>query len=171
MMIKTVTSLFKLRTKIFILLFCLIPNLSQADDATKALNFVKELGDKAVQMLADNSLSEEKKISKFEQLLDEGFDVPLIARYALGKYWRKTSTQKRKEYIKSFHNFIVDSYAARLGQFGGENFSQKEFELTGKKGLLLIVLLKLLVVPRFKSTGGLNKKIKHSKYMMLSLKE
>ena len=123
---------------ICIIFICfLFPKVSFSNDQSDALKFIEDLGEKAVEMLADESLNAENKIKKFEQLLDVGFDVPLIARYALGKYWRKTDKNKRNAYVLAFRKFIVDSYATRLGQFGGEKFYTKGVRDDGKRGLVV----------------------------------
>ena len=122
---------------IYALFIFFVPNISFSDEANDALDFVESLGYEAIKMLADKDLNEENKIKKFEQLLDYGFDVPLIARYALGKYWRKTPQDKREKYVITFRKFIVASYAARLGQFGGEKFYTKSVKNDGKRGFVV----------------------------------
>ncbi|MBL42323.1 MAG: toluene tolerance protein [Rhodospirillaceae bacterium] len=113
-------------------------NSAEKDDAQK---FIQSLGNKAIAMLSNKNSTKVQKISDFEKLLDEGFEVQLIARYALGKYWRKTQKDKKDEYILAFRKFIIDSYASRLGQFGGEKFSAVGVREDGKRGFIVNSLI------------------------------
>ena len=116
-------------------------SLSISAEKDEALKFIENLGNKAILMLSNENYTEDQKISEFEKLLDQGFEVQLIARYALGKYWRKTPKIKRQEYVAAFRKFIVDSYASRLGQFGGEKFYTNNVREDGKRGFIVNSLI------------------------------
>ena len=131
----------KLSYIIVVLALYLIPNASISAEQDEAESFIQELGNKAIEMLSDNKLSKKQKISEFEKLLDLGFEVPLIARYALGKHWRKTPKDQREKYVDAFRSFIVDSYASRLGQFGGEKFYTNNVREDGKRGFIVSSLI------------------------------
>lgn len=93
---------------------------AQQAHANNAESFIAQLGDKALQVLVINSQSDSERISAFRALLNEGFDLPLIGRYALGRYWRRATQGQKEEYGVLFEDFIVRTYAVRLGQYGGE---------------------------------------------------
>tara|TARA_B100001741_G_C16248667_1_gene457479 strand:- start:38 stop:631 length:594 start_codon:yes stop_codon:yes gene_type:complete len=131
----------KLSYIIVVLALYLIPNASISAEQDEAESFIQELGNNAIEMLSDKKLSKKQKISEFEKLLDLGFEVPLIARYALGKHWRKTPKDQREKYVDAFRSFIVDSYASRLGQFGGEKFYTNNVREDGKRGFIVSSLI------------------------------
>ena len=91
---------FRLNYILLVLILSILPNLANSSEQDDALSFIQDLGNKAIEMLSDKNLSDSQKISEFEKLLDFGFEVPLIARYALGKYWRKTPKDKRTQYVR-----------------------------------------------------------------------
>ena len=132
---------FRLNYILLVLILSILPNLANSAEQDDALSFIQDLGNKAIEMLSDKNLSDSQKISEFEKLLDFGFEVPLIARYALGKYWRKTPKDKRTQYVNAFRIFIVDSYASRLGQFGGEKFYTSNVRDDGKRGFIVSSLI------------------------------
>tara|TARA_Y100000590_G_scaffold185507_1_gene211391 strand:- start:456 stop:995 length:540 start_codon:yes stop_codon:yes gene_type:complete len=114
----------------------------EAATSNDASNLVNNLGERAIKMLGNKNFSDADKIDKFRELLNEGFDVPLIARYAIGKHWRRITPAKKQEYIKVFEDFIVSSYAARLGQFGGETFLITESRKDGKRDFIVSSIIK-----------------------------
>jgi len=52
-------------------------------------------------------------------LFHEDFD-PGIARFVLGRYWRKASEEEQQEFVKLFEDYVVFVYTARFANFGGE---------------------------------------------------
>lgn len=101
------------------------PVAAQEPDAAA---FITQLGDAALRMLANSELSEEERTGGFRRILLEGFDLPLIGRYALGRHWRRATEGERDEFDHLFETFIVEAYSARLGRYGGETF-----EVTGAR--------------------------------------
>ena len=85
-----------------------------------ASEFVARLGDRAVTVLrsADGDLGSRE--ARFRDLLREGFDLPFIARFALGPYWRRGSAEQRSDYLGAFGDYVVQTYSARLGGYTGE---------------------------------------------------
>lgn len=88
----------------------------------EATALIKTLGDAAVAMLSDKQLDQPEKIRRFRHLLNESFALKGIARFALGSYWRRADTPQRRRYLKLFEDYIVNSYAARFGNYAGQRF-------------------------------------------------
>ncbi len=87
----------------------------------EASRFVSNLADEAIASLSKKELSVPERITQFRSLLDEGFDIPQIARFVLGRYWRTATPEERAEYTKLFEEFIIQTYAQRFGDYGGES--------------------------------------------------
>ena len=85
-----------------------------------ASEFVARLGDRAVTVLrsADGDLGSRE--ARFRDLLREGFDLPFIARFALGPYWRRATAEQRSDYLGAFGDYVAQTYSARLGGYTGE---------------------------------------------------
>ncbi|MCH8182083.1 MAG: ABC transporter substrate-binding protein [Proteobacteria bacterium] len=111
--------------------------LHAAAQAETPSEFVATLGDSAIRMLVEEGVSPDKRIANFRELLLEGFDVPLIGRFVLGIHWRRASPEQRTEYTDLFEKFLVQSYAARLGQYGGESLRVKATRAGGEKDTIV----------------------------------
>ena len=90
-----------------------------AADTPKAL--VEDLGARAIKSLTGNVPRPERE-TRFRGLLREGFDVPQIGRFVLGRYWRQASPEQQVQYLDLFEKFIVQAYAARFAEYSGEQF-------------------------------------------------
>ena len=88
----------------------------------EATDLIKGLGDEAVAMLSNKSLSNDESIRQFRQLLNKRFALKGIARFVLGRYWRIADFPQRQRYLKLFEDYIVNSYAARFRNYDGEQF-------------------------------------------------
>jgi phospholipid transport system substrate-binding protein len=98
------------------------PSAAQAETASE---FVATLGESAIGLLADQNINEETRVERFYGLLREGFDFPLIGRFVLGIHWRRATDQQRSEYSVLFEQHLVNTYASRLGSYGGETLRIK----------------------------------------------
>lgn len=92
-----------------------------AAPAPEAGEFIVALADRAIAGLTDKVASRADRESRFRTLLTDGFDVPHIARFVLGRYWRTASETERAEYLQLFEDFLVHSYSQRFGEYAGEN--------------------------------------------------
>lgn len=110
------------------------PATAQAETASE---FVATLGDNAIRMLIEEGVDDGERIASFRELLLDGFDLPLISRFALGVHWRRASAEQRAEYTELFEKFLVQSYAARLGQYGGESLRVKAARNGGEKDTIV----------------------------------
>ena len=88
-----------------------------------ASEFVAWLGDQTVIVLrsADGNLGSRE--ARFRDLLREGFDLPFIARFALGPNWRRATAEQRSDYLGVFGEYVVQTYSSRLGGYAGETMN------------------------------------------------
>ena len=70
----------------------------RADDFTNgAEQFITSLADDAISSLTGKTLTEKERQKKFRKLLNSYFDINGIGKWALGRYWRKTSESERSD--------------------------------------------------------------------------
>ncbi len=86
-------------------------------------DFIRTVGQQAINSLTGKELSDDQRQARFRAILNRTFEVPLIARFTLGRFWRRTSKKQRKEYVSLFEDFIVLAYAARFRNYSGETFT------------------------------------------------
>lgn len=94
-----------------------------------ASDFLQDLGDRAVAMLSDPALPESEREANFRTLMSEGFDLPTIARFILGRYWQQASDAQRAEFIDVFQRVMAARFAP---YFSGS--SKDSFRILGPVG-------------------------------------
>lgn len=86
----------------------------------EAGTFISTLADRAISGLTDKTLSPGERTQRFRKLLTTDFDVPQIARFVLGRYWRVATPDERTQYTTLFEDYIVQIYSSRFQDYGGE---------------------------------------------------
>ena len=100
--------------------------------------YVIEITKKAIDTLTDQSITSKEKEIHFGELFDKNFDVPSIARFVLGKYWKKISKDKKKEFIKAFRDYVVKTYSTRFDEYSGEKLQLLNFENESNPKIFLV---------------------------------
>lgn len=109
----------------FLLVVVAAPALAEEPTA-----LIQRLGGQAISIVANDEASTDQKKASFEALFEEGFDVPLVARIVLGRYWRAATPEQQDEYTSLFHRYIIGTYSTRLNAYSGQTF-----EVSGEQRL------------------------------------
>jgi phospholipid transport system substrate-binding protein len=114
------------------LVLALVLGFSQAACATPSPDAARSLVDgmagEAISTLSAPGRTDEQIRTKFHEILARNFDLPGIARFVLGRYWRIATPEQQTEYLKLFENYIVGIYANRFKNYSGETV-----QVTGAK--------------------------------------
>ena len=112
-----VTGVLTALTLLFVSYSGLAANGKQADE------FIRTVGQEAINSLTGKKMSDKQRQDGFRSILVRTFEVPLIARFTLGRFWRRASEDQQKEYVRLFEDFVVQAYAARFKGYNGETFT------------------------------------------------
>ena len=110
-------------TTIVLLMFGVCTSPASWASNGNADDFIRRVGNEAIQSLTNQALNDEQRKERFREILNRTFKIRLIARFTLGRYWRRATKEQRKEYVGLFEDFVVMAYAARFRDYSGENFS------------------------------------------------
>lgn len=92
----------------------------QSDDGARAEAFITVLSTKALALVADKSLDREVRRQRFANLLEQGFDMPWIGQFVLGRNWNLANPEQRADYLKLFKAIIVFTYSRRFDDYSGQ---------------------------------------------------
>jgi len=76
---------------------------------------IDALGIEAIAVLSDESMPEETRQRHFREMLARELDIPLLARYMLGRYWKSASPEARQAYEDAFAEYVLVRYTTLLG--------------------------------------------------------
>jgi phospholipid transport system substrate-binding protein len=100
--------------------FAAVPAKAADSFTQEASSFVSSLGAEAISTITAPNLTEGERISRFRTLFVKGFDIPAIARFVLGRYWRTATPEQQQEFMRLFENMVVQTYAQRFKEYSGQ---------------------------------------------------
>jgi phospholipid transport system substrate-binding protein len=105
------------------------PNQPAAAEAGQNQNdasqFVQTLGDQAIAIMSDKSLSSAQRSQKYSGILHDAFDMQAIAHFAVGRAWNAASPDQQQEYLKLFEALVLKNYGDKLSFYSGQGFHVK----------------------------------------------
>lgn len=101
--------------------------------AEGAKNFIIGMGDRGINFLGDQKMSQEAKKAEFGNLLNDSFDMNTIGRFSIGNYWNKATPAQQKEYLSLFNKMIVKVYSKRFSDYKGQKFDVRTARKEGAK--------------------------------------
>ncbi len=102
------------------LFFSISATANAQTDPEAASDFIVTLGQRAVEVLRDQSISLEDRESKLRAIVGESFDVRTIGRFVLNDGWDKANAEEREEYLELFADYVLQVYTQRLGGYSGQ---------------------------------------------------
>ncbi len=100
--------------------------------------FVRQLGDEAITTLQSPGLSLEEREVRVHRILRDGFDLPFIGRFVLGRYWKQIDHEQQSDYLNLFSEYVLQIYSARLGGYEGETLTVVAERPAGTKDIVVM---------------------------------
>jgi len=106
------------------LMLCfLAPLTSVAQDADPATQRVSSLSDALLDTMKQaNELGVKGRYDKLAPILAKTYDLPLMARIAVGQSWAALTPEQQKAIVGAFTRMTTATYASRFDGFSGEQF-------------------------------------------------
>lgn len=89
------------------------------DEREAAGIFLVKLSEKAIRELTQSNLTDQEKEERLRALLQEGFDFETIARFILGRYWRRASRAELDAFVDAFTDMIVARFLPLFADYSG----------------------------------------------------
>ena len=87
--------------------------------------------------LFDASDNKEKRRESVTYLLDTYFDLPLIARFSAGAYWRKATPTERQAYSDIMREVMIGTVIRNFNQLSGLEYTAVKSTPKGEKLVLV----------------------------------
>ncbi len=145
--------MFDRRILFLLAILLLLPGVQPASATTEAgaIQHIQLLGEQAFGAVQRDDISLEKREVILADILNQGFALPLVARFVLGRYWRRATPEQRDSYVDLFGKFVIKSYSRHIGGFAGSSFDIVGAEAIGKSDFLVTTNLRRKTGPSFKA--------------------
>jgi phospholipid transport system substrate-binding protein len=102
-----------------------------------ASQFIRNLGEEAIKVLASRDTALDAREARFRSLLANGFDLDFISRFVLGRFWRGASPEQRSSYQQLFTKYVLRVYSSRFGGYAGETLNIVAERVAGKRDVMI----------------------------------
>ena len=118
------------------------PGPARADEFwAEAKKFIEILTSDAISMLTVEDISKTERADRFRRLMNKNFAIKGIAKFVLGRHWRKATKSEKKEYLQLFEDLLVATYADRFSKYSGEKLLVNKSEVRGKGDALVHTIM------------------------------
>ncbi len=107
----------------FMMLVLAVYAVSAAKADTRGVEaeaFVQDLAGSGLAMLEASEFTDTERELEFRRLTRRGFALDTIGRFVAGRHWRTMSDEQRTEFRELFSEWLLTSYARRLGGYAGQ---------------------------------------------------
>ena len=106
--------------------------------AQSAANYVELLGSRAITVSTSNAkVGADQRHERLKTLIRESFDLELIGRFVLGRFWREATTAQRTDFQELYAHHLVSSYARQLDAYEAETLTVISSRDVSKKDVLV----------------------------------
>ncbi len=109
-----------------------------ASAASDAGEFLASMTGRAIAQLTDETLALSERKARFRILFRESFDVPAVARFVLGRYWRKTKPQTREAFLSVFEEVMIQRFAPKFAGYAETRFEISRVRALDEPGQFVI---------------------------------
>ena len=110
--------------------------------AADANAFMTGIGNRVLNILNDKGSTNEQRKEQFLELAVQSFDVPKIAQFVLGRYWRTANDEERARFVDAFKTYMVNVYWARFNTYAGQIFEATNSQDQGNGTILVTTEIK-----------------------------
>ncbi len=103
-----------------LLFLLMVPGTALGLEPSTAQSFVARMTERATSVLASGAPIGERE-AQLRDMLDEAFDLGYIGRLVLGPPYRSLSADQQQAYDAAFESYVLETYARRIDDYGGES--------------------------------------------------
>ncbi|MBI3446462.1 MAG: ABC transporter substrate-binding protein [Magnetospirillum sp.] len=82
--------------------------------------FVSHLATTAMETMTAKGIPDADRSKRFRTLFTTDVDMHEIGKLVLGRHWRTASPEQQQEFLKSFEDVVVLTWATRFKDYGGD---------------------------------------------------
>ena len=86
--------------------------------------FIEEVSNQAItEMKPAAEETDQERAAKLKPMLEKYFDMPTIAKYVLGSYWRKATPEEQADFTSVLTDFLALAYGKRFANYTGHKMA------------------------------------------------
>ncbi len=99
--------------------------------------FINHFAEAGIEGILTAEIDDTEKTAQFRTLFNDGFDIPAISRFVIGRTWRRTSDADKEAFIALFEDVIVYTWSRRFSEYKGQTIEVRGTTPDGNTGTLV----------------------------------
>jgi phospholipid transport system substrate-binding protein len=95
-------------------LLCATVPQAHAQSFEGAKEFVRKLSRDAIDVMTAKEVNDGDRRERFRALFIGSVDLPLISKFALGRYWKPATPEQKQDFVKLFEDMLVLTWSTRF---------------------------------------------------------
>ncbi|MDG2244137.1 MAG: ABC transporter substrate-binding protein [Rhodospirillaceae bacterium] len=104
---------------------------------TDPTDFINHFAEAGIEGILTADIDDTEKIARFRTLFNDGFDIPAMSRFVIGRTWRRTSDADKEAFITLFEDVIVYTWSRRFSEYTGQTIEVRGTTRDGNTGTLV----------------------------------
>jgi phospholipid transport system substrate-binding protein len=138
-------------------LVMLLAFLAPARAADTPAGFIDQAAGSVLTLAREQNLSPQEFKQRLRAIALKDFDVPRIAQFVLGRYWRTIGPAERQQFVDAFEGYMVQVYATRFRQYSGAQFKVTGQQVQGNAAMVTTEIAQASGQPPAKVIWQVNK--------------
>ena len=88
-------------------------------------------------MVLSDSTKFDKRYNFLKPTIVENFNIPLISKVILGRYWKTISKEEKDKFINLFNQLTITTYVSRFDSYKNQNFKNISLQKLKKNRYLI----------------------------------
>jgi phospholipid transport system substrate-binding protein len=84
---------------------------------------ISTLGTRAIAIVHETLPQSSARFGRFQALVAESFDVPVLAEFVTGKYWETATPDERQRFTAAFGTHVTELVTARFAHYQQQSFT------------------------------------------------
>ena len=107
------------------------------DWKTDPTKFIGQFAKTGIVDILEAKISKAEKAARFRVLFKQYFDIPAIARFVLGRYWKAAQPAEQEKFMTVFEDVIVYTWNRRFSEYNGQSLQVDAAAPDGDDGALV----------------------------------
>jgi phospholipid transport system substrate-binding protein len=110
---------------------------AQSLDLSEAGKFVDKFAQTGIAEVLQAKIPQQERIDRFRKLFKEFFDIPAIARFTVGRFWKTGQPDEQAKFLAAFEDVVVYTWARRFSEYNGQTLKVTNTTPDGADGAVV----------------------------------
>lgn len=114
------------------------PRFAAAQDNTgDPAAFINQFAQAGIVDVLQAKIAQREKTERFRTLFKKFFDIPAIARFTVGRFWKMGQPDEQTKFMTAFEDVIVYTWSRRFSEYNGQTLQVQSTAPDGTDGALV----------------------------------